>query len=85
MGLHKNNFLSFRTPLFNEGVKNNILRDLEGEILWGLFLCIQKTLLQGGGTKSFSGEEGIKPPLAYNKRAVCQRHERTQREVVRMG
>ena len=30
--------MSFRTPLFNRSVKNNILRDLEGEILWGLFL-----------------------------------------------
>ena len=30
--------MSFRTPLFNEGVKNNILRDIEGEILRGLFL-----------------------------------------------
>ena len=29
--------MSFRTPLFNQSVKNNILRDLEGEILWGLF------------------------------------------------
>lgn len=30
--------MSFRTPLFNRSVKINILRDLEGEILWGLFL-----------------------------------------------
>ena len=30
--------MSFRTPLFNQSVKNNILRDLEGEILRGVFL-----------------------------------------------
>ena len=30
--------MSFRTLLFNRSVKNNILRDLEGEILRGLFL-----------------------------------------------
>ena len=37
-GLAQEHELSFRTPLFNQSVKNNILRDLEGEILWGLFL-----------------------------------------------
>ena len=30
--------MSFRTPLFNRSVKINILRDLEGEILRGVFL-----------------------------------------------
>ena len=46
MGLHKNKKMSFRTPLFNRSVKINILRDLEGEILWGLFLLekVEETL-----------------------------------------
>lgn len=43
--------MSFRTPLFNQSVKNNILRDLEGEILRGLFFCIQKTTYKASGSK----------------------------------